>query len=104
VKVLLESPKFLELIKNVIEEIREVAKAEGVDLPQDTAKEMIQLTRQLGDYHTSMWEDYRHGKPSELKYFNGKVIERGEAHNIDVPYNRAVRAITDLCFHKRTPL
>ncbi|MFC2074685.1 ketopantoate reductase family protein [Bdellovibrionota bacterium] len=101
VKVILSSPKFLRLIAGTIEEIRKVAAAEGVELSRDIAKQTIEMSSPLGDYYTSMWEDFQAGKASEVEFFNGEIIRRAEKKGLKVPYNQALLALTELRFEKR---
>lgn len=101
IKVLLEPPEALTLIKGIIEEVRSVAKSEGVILEEEVIKETIDATYQLGDYHTSMWEDFNSGKPSELKWLNGEVVRIAKERNISAPYNETIVTLTELKFKNR---
>src|SRR3989304_6267577 len=43
--------------------------------------EQINVTQKLRGYHTSMYEDFSKGKPTEIDYFNGYVCREGVRRN-----------------------
>jgi 2-dehydropantoate 2-reductase len=39
---------------------------------------------------SSMWEDLRVGRPTEIDYLQGEIVRLAEAHGMDAPLNRQV--------------
>jgi 2-dehydropantoate 2-reductase len=67
-----------------------VAAAEGVELNVDAAF----VNRFVSsDNITSMLQDFRRRKPSEIDFINGAIVERGRRHGIAAPVNAFVVAL-----------
>lgn len=82
------------MFARIAEEVCDVAAAEEVGLPDDTAERTVGLAEGLGqDSYSSLYHDLTHGKPIELEALNGAVVRRGHDHGIDVPMNEAVQAL-----------
>ena len=98
VSMILESQGALDVIRQVICEIRSVAKQIGIHLNEKTAEETISSSNGLKEYHTSMYEDWKSGKKTENDYLNGYIYQKGRSLNISTPMNfalyQAVKAIT----------
>lgn len=70
-------------------ELKSVAEALGVELPQDIPFTSIESQRTIPGYSTtSMHDDYKAGKKTEIESLTGYVIKLAEAHHIDVPTYR----------------
>ena len=61
-----------------------------------TIPERIDNTAALGDFKTSMLQDYEAGRRLELDAIVGAVIELAEIVDVPVPTLRTVRALVDL--------
>ncbi|MCX6557741.1 MAG: 2-dehydropantoate 2-reductase [Candidatus Aminicenantes bacterium] len=67
-----------------------VAAAEGVELTIDAAF----INRFVSsDNITSMLQDFRRNKPTEIDFINGAIVERGRKHGIAAPVNAFVVAL-----------
>jgi 2-dehydropantoate 2-reductase len=83
-----------EMYRRLIEEVCAVARAEGVDLPDDTVSEWLDFARDLDPgMHSSLHYDLTHDKPMELDALNGSVIRHADDAGVAVPMNEAVTAI-----------
>jgi 2-dehydropantoate 2-reductase len=88
----LSDPHAWEIITGIVSEIFSVASAEGVDLPWESPEayldylEGTQLPATAG-HHSSMLQDLRRGRITEIGFLNGAIMERGQAHAIPVPFN-----------------
>jgi 2-dehydropantoate 2-reductase len=51
------------------------------------------MVKQHRDVKSSMWQDIHHGKPTEIDYMNGYVVERGKRHNIRCRENETIMAL-----------
>lgn len=83
------SEKFIAFAKNILKEVVELAKCEGVqgweNLVDDVIKALFMMSE---DGKTSMWQDIEAGKKTELDIFAGTVLELGKKHNVSTPYNQ----------------
>ncbi len=73
----------------ILREILSVGRAEGADLnEEDMANVIRQISKVPYDSPTSMWLDFKHGKPTELEQLSGYVVRKAAEHGIDVPVMR----------------
>jgi len=77
----------LELIKQIIIEGIEVAKAEGVILKDDFLEMGLGYLNKAGDHFPSLAVDFMNGRETEIDYFNGKIVEYGKRHHTPTPLN-----------------
>ncbi|GCF15430.1 2-dehydropantoate 2-reductase [Haloarcula mannanilytica] len=83
-----------EMYRRLIEEVCAVARAEGVDLPDDTVSEWLDFAQDLDPgMYSSLHYDLTHDKPMELDALNGSVVRHADDVGVDVPMNEAVTAI-----------
>lgn len=80
-----------DLMTALLEEVRAVARAEGVDLSDsDVSRWHTVLAGQPADGMTSMHQDVLAGRPTEVDIFAGRVVELGLQHGIPVPHNQTM--------------
>lgn len=80
-----------ELMTALIEEVRTVAAAEGVELTDaDVSRWDSVLAGQPTVGMTSMHQDVLAGRPTEIDVFAGRVVSLGRQHGIPVPYNQTM--------------
>jgi 2-dehydropantoate 2-reductase len=74
-----------------MDEVVQVARAEGVDLPADFAAQRLAFADGLPATMTaSMHHDLQRGAPLELPWLSGDVVARGLRLGVPTPCNRAV--------------
>lgn len=88
----LDAPPSWHIIGKIIQEAFAVVAAEGVTLPWQSAEEYLSYLRTVqlpatALHHSSMLQDISRGRPTEIGFINGAVIERGKKHGIPTPYN-----------------
>jgi len=77
--------------QDVMDEVVQVARAEGVPLPADYAARRIAFADQLPATMTSsMHGDLERGSRLEVEWLSGDVVRRGKRLGIPTPCNRAV--------------
>lgn len=82
-----------EVIKGIITEGLNVARAEGVFIPDGAVEEMFRLARSLGEAPSSMLTDLRAGKKLELDALLGVIIRKGERLGIPTTVSRTVYSL-----------
>ena len=88
------SPAAQRLMEALMQEVIELAGAQGIDLTgQDLADWYAILKRLSPDGKTSMLQDIEAGVKTEVEMFGVKAIQMGEEHNIPTPFNQAVVSI-----------
>ncbi|MFI4853968.1 MAG: ketopantoate reductase family protein [Phycisphaerales bacterium JB065] len=91
----------------VYDEALEVARAEGVEptrmivdpIPARSAADgsddarsrwIDEILEAYGDLVPSMLQDFQRGKPTEIDFINGHVVDRGRQHSVATPANGAL--------------
>jgi 2-dehydropantoate 2-reductase len=87
---LVAEARFDALKEPILAEGRAVAAAEGLALGVDAAFVNRFVT---SDNITSMLQDFRRGRPSEIDFINGAIAARGRKHGIATPVNDFVVAL-----------
>jgi 2-dehydropantoate 2-reductase len=93
ISLVLDSPPLLEIVRLGISEVMDVASAEGITLDPSTISKTISASNQFRGYHTSMYEDYKNGKQTEIDFLNGDIIARGKKLNIPTPTHQMLHAL-----------
>jgi 2-dehydropantoate 2-reductase len=82
--------RFDALKEPILAEGRAVAAAEGIALKVDAAFVNRFVT---SDNITSMLQDFRRGRPTEIDFINGGIVAAGRRHGIATPVNGFVVAM-----------
>ena len=78
--------KHRDELEAVLDEILAVGRAEGAKLDEsDKAKVLEQVAKVPYDSPTSMWLDFKAGRPTELEQITGYVVQKAGEHGIEVP-------------------
>lgn len=82
----LKTPKTSEAYIAIMEEIRYVAKACGIRLPENAAEKSYEIAmKSPAESTTSFQRDYLSGKPHELEAYLGELLLLAHKHQIPVP-------------------
>src|SRR5438128_2365516 len=88
------NPLTREFLLDLAREVVAVGRAHGVNLPADYAEQRIPFFDQWPpEMTTSMHHDLNGGKPLELRWLAGSVVDLGAQVGVPTPMNRAVRDI-----------
>ena len=80
--------------KRVVDEVRAVAAAEGVDLPADITDRHARFAENLEPTgYSSLYDDLTSGRRMELDALHGTIVERARRHDIPVPVSETIHAI-----------
>lgn len=88
-----DHPDMLQVIRQVVGEIAAVSAALKVPLPSDMAEKVVKWTQEIRDIHTSMYDDWKAGRPTEIEYLNGFIVRQGRELGIPTPVNEALTAL-----------
>jgi len=85
-----DNPDMLGVIRQIVEEVAAVAAGCKVPLSADMTKKVMRWTEEIRDIHTSMYDDWKAGRPTEIDYLNGYIVQRGRELGIPMPLNEAL--------------
>lgn len=85
-----------QVMRDVVAECVEVARAEGVSLPAGIVGEVLGLAQTMPAQYSSTAQDLARGKRSEIDHLNGFVVRRGAALGIRTPANRVLHTLVKL--------
>lgn len=86
-KEAMENPETLQIVEYLICEAIEVAKAEGIKIPDNFVKLCIRYLGNAGNHLPSLAVDLIGKRPTEIDYMNGKIVDYGKKHYIRTPLN-----------------
>jgi 2-dehydropantoate 2-reductase len=80
--------------RQLLDEVWELAAAEGVPLPAEVREQVLAGTQASDPQGTSsLHNDLAHGRRMELEALHGLVVHRAANHGLAVPFSQAVYAI-----------
>jgi len=86
-KDIASEPDTARWVSDAMLETRNVAKAMGVELPQEVIEQHIALTLKAGEVKTSMWQDMEQVRPTEIAAMNGYVVKQAKTLGLETPVN-----------------
>ncbi|MBM4123746.1 MAG: 2-dehydropantoate 2-reductase [Nitrospira sp.] len=89
----LDHPEMLGVIHQIVAEVSAVSAGCKVPLASDMADKVVRWSQEIRDIHTSMYDDWKAGRPTEIESLNGYVAARGKALGIPTPLNDALTAL-----------
>jgi len=90
---LLDIPGVPEMMHRVVSEAEAVARARGIEVPcKDVMKKTGQISRATGANVSSMLQDIRAGRRTEIDFINGAVARLGGETGVPTPYNEVLAA------------
>jgi 2-dehydropantoate 2-reductase len=89
----LDHPEMLRVIHQIVGEVMAVAAAVKVPLAADMAEKVVRWTSEIRDIHTSMYDDWKAGRSTEIDFLNGHVSKIGREFGIPTPLNDLLTAV-----------
>jgi 2-dehydropantoate 2-reductase len=89
----LDHPELFAVIRQIVGEVTAVSAALKVPLPLDMPERVVKATQEIRDIHTSMYDDWKAGRQTEIAYLNGYIVEKGRELGIPTPVNEALTAM-----------
>jgi 2-dehydropantoate 2-reductase len=81
------------LLRQAVEESVAVAKASGITIKEDMVERTIRVARATAENQSSMLQDVKRGKRTEIDAINGAIVKNGERYGISTPVNRTLTAL-----------
>jgi 2-dehydropantoate 2-reductase len=95
----LDHPEMLPVIHQIVGEVAAVSAGVKVPLADDMPERVVRWTQEIRDIHTSMYDDWKAGRPTEIDALNGYVSRRGRELGIPTPLNdlltATIKALTE---------
>ncbi|MBX3329210.1 MAG: 2-dehydropantoate 2-reductase [Nitrospira sp.] len=89
----LDHAEMMSVIRQIVGEVAAIAASLKVPLPLDMAERVVKASQEIRDIHTSMYDDWKAGRPTEIDYLNGYIVEQGRKLGIPTPVNEALTAM-----------
>ncbi len=89
----LDYPEMMGVIRQIVGEVAAVSATLKVPLAPDMAEKTVQVTQAIRDIHTSMYDDWKAGRPTEIDSLNGYIVQKGRELGIPTPVNEAMTAM-----------
>lgn len=89
----LDHPEMASVIRQIVGEVAAVSATLKVPLPPDMAERVVKASQEIRDIHTSMYDDWKAGRPTEIDYLNGFIVKKGRDFGIPTPVNEALTAM-----------
>jgi 2-dehydropantoate 2-reductase len=94
---ILDDPESMKLLRTLMKEIVDVARAEGARISDDRIDAYIAHSQKnLRALKTSTQQDLEHGKALEYEALSGAVVRAARRHGISAPANETVYALLRL--------
>jgi len=84
--IVYHDPDLLKMAHDAFNEVMAVAKAQGIDVPADTADRLLEAHRNFPPgMYASMYHDLARGRPIELDSLSGLVVRKGRELGVPTP-------------------
>jgi len=93
----------LEITRNLslaaVEEAMDVARAQGIEIDEDTIEHVFQVAKATGANRSSMGQDVDNKRLTEIDAINGAVVRIAEKLGLKVPVNLTLTALVGTLQH-----
>jgi 2-dehydropantoate 2-reductase len=100
-------PDTVELIEQIISEAMQVAECEKMRFPDDFVRQCLRYLKNGGDHFPSLALDIINNRPTEIDFFNGKIVAYGRKHyirtSLNLSFTNMVKAMTNKNIVYRIP-
>ncbi|MBV6442525.1 MAG: 2-dehydropantoate 2-reductase [Haliscomenobacteraceae bacterium CHB4] len=100
-------PDTVELIEQIINEAVQVAEYEKIRFPDDFVRRCLRYLKKGGDHFPSLALDLINERPTEIDFFNGKIVAYGRKHyvrtSLNLSFTNMVKAMTNKNIATRIP-
>jgi len=90
----LDVPELKPVMATIVREVAAVAMAaHRVPLDGEMPEKVVKWSQELRDIHTSMYDDWKAGRPTEIDELNGYIVKRGQEFGVPTPMNEMLTAL-----------
>ncbi len=90
----LDEPALQPVITTIVQEVAAIAMAtQRVPLDGDMPEKVVRWSQELRDIHTSMYDDWKAGRQTEIDELNGYVVKEGKELGVPTPMNEMLTAL-----------
>lgn len=90
----LDAPELQPVMATIVREVSAVAMAaHRVPLDGDMPEKVVKWSQELRDIHTSMYDDWKAGRQTEIDELNGYIVKRGQEFGVPTPMNEMLTAL-----------
>ncbi len=87
----LSAKQYQHRLNAIIDEIVQVANADGQQFEADSLRETIsRVIQATAANYSSMHQDIVHGRTTEIEYITGYLLKRAQTHGLSVPENQSL--------------
>ncbi len=90
---ILANPEAEKLVRNVMQEVCILARADGCELPENIVEQNVSMTKKMHPYKTSMLLDFEAKRKMEVEAILGNAVRFAEEKSLTVPYLSSLRAL-----------
>jgi 2-dehydropantoate 2-reductase len=83
------------LVRSAVEEAMGVARAHGINIPNDMAEHVFQVAEATGANRSSMGQDVDNKRQTEIGVINGAVVKEAQKLALDVPVNQTLATLIE---------
>ncbi|OUS08801.1 hypothetical protein A9Q81_00430 [Gammaproteobacteria bacterium 42_54_T18] len=87
---LLKNPEALQLMEKVCQELQQIMTARGIHTSSNLFTIVKQVAKNTHSNISSMLQDNRNHRPTEIHFINGYIVNEGKALGIPTPVNQAL--------------
>ncbi|TNE58807.1 MAG: 2-dehydropantoate 2-reductase [Bacteroidetes bacterium] len=103
----MNDPDTIELIEQIIAEAILVAESEKIRFQDDFVRQCMRYLKKGGDHFPSLALDLINNRPTEIDFFNGKIVAYGRKHyirtSLNLSFTNMVKAMTNKNIVSRIP-
>lgn len=90
-KEMRDSPETLAISEKLMQETHAITNAEGLGFTDKDFMPRVVKNLEFGaDHYSSMYQDVKAGRPTEVDYINGAISQLGKKHSIPTPVNDSI--------------
>ena len=89
----LDHPEMTGVIRQIVVECAAISAALKVPLPLDMPERVVKASQEIRDIHTSMYDDWKTGRRTEIDSLNGFIVEQGRKLGIPTPVKETLTAM-----------
>ncbi|MFQ6136099.1 MAG: ketopantoate reductase family protein [Candidatus Hydrothermarchaeales archaeon] len=93
--------KLRDIAVDAMNEVVEVAQKSGVELDESVIDDALELSKNLGNFKTSMLQDFERGRKTEVEALNKVVVEKGRGVNVRAPINHCLYSMVSFLEKRR---